>query len=416
MQSIITYPQLLLLTYHLGDTNIWEQKQQEWQVPDTTPGQNYSPFKPNDLEAFWQRSQINDSEMLFLGCSYPDPDYREQPLASFQKFRAAIETNGNMGRTWMLLGIEGDRQPAHQLELAQNIYQTFTGTNEHPDLATGKFKHANFFYQQDTVTQENIIILLFPDQNSIDLFPDTYNNWLNLCCYQHKITWSYNQARAIKKKLVEDKFFPRAEDFSNLDNLDQLKKDFLRNLALVSQHNIAVESFRIQKNNIDLNLRNYKKYLTRLEQQPETDLTALQDFCDLTKNTFKTQLKVDEKNLDAGLRLRKELLESMRGVVEIYNAESNRRQETQNQLLETRNQRQEERNQTFQNRVGIVGVGAAFAATTVSVVTPYIETPNDPKVDMQIAWKSMAIAGSISLGIGLVASVITWLILRGDRR
>ncbi|AFY38781.1 hypothetical protein Lepto7376_2507 [[Leptolyngbya] sp. PCC 7376] len=403
MQSLITYPQLLLFAYHQGDTSDWDEKRRQWGLPEAAEqaDQNYFPFAPNNLEAFWQRQNIGDTKALMLGCSYRTYD-GEKPISSFQEFREGIKTEGNIGKTWVLLSICSDRNHAIQEELAQDIYQSFTSSSVLPTFQSGKFFHANIFCQQDRAAQENIFILFFPDRVAIDQFPNYFYKWLYLLCYQHKIIWSYNQAHAIKKQLVNDNFFPKAEDFGNLENFESLKDDFIKNFSLVSQHNIAIESLRIQRQNIGINLKNYQNRLDKFLIEPAIELNFLQDFSDLTVEKFQTQLEEDDNNLSAGLRLRKEIIESLRGVVEVYNAESNQRQEAQNQA--------------FQNWVGIIGVGTAFAATAVSVVTEYIEIPAAPEQDINVDTTGILIVGGISFGIGAIASLFTWLILRLNRR
>jgi hypothetical protein len=110
-----------------------------------------------------------------------------------------------------------------------------------------------------------------------------------------------------------------------------------------------------------------------------------------------------------GIAILENLLNTIRGIVEIEQAERDHRIETQNT--------------NFQNAVAVVGVGVGTASVIASAVSPFVESITQlPSKDANNrplptnAWLNFGIAFSISIAIGALLGWFTLVWLQSRRK
>ncbi len=152
-----------------------------------------------------------------------------------------------------------------------------------------------------------------------------------------------------------------------------------------------------------------KNYITtNASKFGDTDLNFLEYFNNIVQNKYQAQVKKDYESLLPGIAILENLLNTIRGIVEIEQAERDRRIETQNT--------------NFQNAVAVVGVGVGTASVIASAVSPFIESITQlPSKDTNNkplpanAWLNFGLAFLISIAMGALLGWITLVWLRSRR-
>ena len=137
--------------------------------------------------------------------------------------------------------------------------------------------------------------------------------------------------------------------------------------------------------------------------QAASELEFLKQFSDDVERRYLLQVQSDYESFSPGLTLLGDLINSIRGVTEIDQAE---------------------RDRTFQNTVAIFGVGLAAGSIVASIATQFPGASN-PKEAVQYPvgsalsqlgvpapWLSPAISATVSMGIGLIAALLTAFIIK----
>lgn len=295
----------------------------------------------------------------------------------------------------------------------------------------------------------HLIIALYPNAATAKQAAEEFNkSWLRLFCYRNKILWAYAQSRYLKQRLEEN--FTKIKKVSTLDlqkeNLKQLRQTVIDAQNTLSNYTIDLNNFDYQIRTIEVNLLNYNRRLTTIQKrlseiQVEAgneslktfmpvgffswlqasaaslpvpndnqflltqfnnwkhpcDLKFLENFRDEAAKKYLLQLQKDYENLSSGLPLLQDLINSIRTITEIDQAQ---------------------RDRTFQNTVAIVGVGLAVGSFVVSL-EKLGENKDDPvrlfldkSVPVPKFWLEPAIPLVYGLGLGIVAAALTWLVIR----
>lgn len=122
------------------------------------------------------------------------------------------------------------------------------------------------------------------------------------------------------------------------------------------------------KQTIEVNLINYKEGFKNIKNKAaelgEIDLIFLDKFSELTEKKYSQQIDKDYASLSPGLRLLENLINTIRGIVEIEQTQINSRIETQNR--------------NFQNLVAVAGVGISTASLAATGIAPLIQQITTP--------------------------------------
>lgn len=215
----------------------------------------------------------------------------------------------------------------------------------------------------------HVLIFIYPNKESMENAAEFYDDWMRLFCYRNKILWAYSEIYCIKLKLKEG-FRSIRETINILNNnfdLQKLKLILESNIQTYYKYVINLNYLEIQRGTIEINLYNYQEHLKYMDNYikenltkfGDTDLKFFEDFSVIVQQKYLIQAKKDYENLTPAVNILENQLNSIRGIVEIEQAERDRRLETQNT--------------NFQNKIAVVGVAVATASLSTSVISPFVK-------------------------------------------
>lgn len=324
-------------------------------------------------EGYFYPVLLDDSYGLLIDCALNNK-VDVQPANCFAYIKAEIEQilkgqTGNIGATWMLSGwLPSDHPKSHE-EIAKACYESFMlGLNWEEDLeGQGHFLGANIFELiQD---HQHFIIIIYPDEDTLNLSGKFYADWMRLFYYRHKILWAYGQSRQVKVSLQTYFLTIKAgndyiEQAINTDNELNALHEMLVNIQnTLNSYTKQLTLFDLQIATIDINLSNYEKRLGRIKQKTTrihansaTDLRFFTDFSRLVKDKYRLQISKDSETSERFLKLQSDTINAVRSRVEIEKAE---------------------RDRYFQNFVTLLAGGWAFGSF-VAALPGLAEKNNNP--------------------------------------
>jgi len=235
--------------------------------------------------------------------------------------------------------------------------------------AQGKFLGSPIFeynnHQENLDQPSHILIWLnyHPQTETLETAGDYYQPLINLLCCRSKILYAYSQSRWCNQQAR--KLYRQLD--SKVKGLQQLPSEptqRLKHLKVwlteLSQTAFAyanhLRDLEIQRITIETNNKNYQFWLNQLKLislKKEDNLELWQQFISHKSEKFIQQIATDLSYLIPSQQLFQQMIESIRGIVETEQAESDR---------------------SLQNTVAIVGVGLTTAAIAATVA-PYAIPP-----------------------------------------
>lgn len=190
-----------------------------------------------------------------------------------------------------------------------------------------------------------------------------YQLLINLLCCRNKILytytqsrWCYQQAKDLYKQLL-----PKVEKLKELpQNQTEKLANLKQQLILIPQSSFEygeyIQQMKLHLNTIETNLKNYQRYLNQLNNIliPEDNLPFFNEFETRTKNKFIEQINVDLGYLTPSQNLFSELINTIRGLVEIEQAEIDR---------------------SLEKTIAILGIGLGMGGIAASTFSSYVEIP-----------------------------------------
>lgn len=374
-------------------------------------------FQP-DLEGYYRALQLSDTYALQLDCSVIN-DNNSKPINRLQDIKKNIESRihqqGKLGKTWFVWGQLSKIYNDEEIKaIAQQCYKQINPNSPSQiNLKQGNFLGATAFdvWEQpnDWVDEKSfqnsfhILICLFPPERSLDdittSIANIYFDLNRLFCYRHKIIWAYHQSRKLKSKLKKD-FHAVQQIVKKITelgqqinagklNLQELQKTLTDTLTILSHYAIDLSYLDDQGRTIKVNLNNYKKRLEKISRENSNNQRQfMQEFSEFSAEKYLQQIETDYINLSPGLTLLQNLISTIQGTIDIYQAKSDRH---------------------LEEFIGIAGVGLATSQIGSAVILAEIPKGRNP-----LAYQ-MEIFG-LSLGIGLIFAALTYILLRSRRR
>ncbi|TVQ56380.1 MAG: hypothetical protein EA366_09960 [Spirulina sp. DLM2.Bin59] len=303
--------------------------------------------------------------------------------------------------------IEAGQAIAHQL--LQTILGLNTLEKAPPFLQSGEFL-GGFLYEYRSLDNPHplgqvLILLMFCNDtkkklNKVQLsFPPLFN-------YDHKIQQNFFYSRQVYKnaqaqiKQIEAIInkFPQniatniSPDLSD-DQLKALKQEIKNLLDLSLAYSQKIRNLVIFQNTIAINAANYLETLSQIERTSESDLAIWRNKANQRFTTFQRQIEVDLVYLQQGERLLDTAINTIRGLVEIDQAERDR-------LLE--------------QRIQIIGVGITAGAIVASTSPLIFDQPwtLPGQANQGESWHPFIVAIVLSVAASLGFSALTWLLLK----
>jgi hypothetical protein len=375
-------------------------------------------FQP-DLEGYYRALQLSDTYALQVDCSVIN-DNNSKPISRLQDIKKNIESRihqqGKLGQTWFVWGQLSKIYNDEEIQaIAQQCYlQINPNSQTQINLKNqGNFLGATAFdvWEQpnDWVDEKSfqnsfhILICLFPPERSLDdittSIANVYFDLNRLFCYRHKIIWAYHQSRKLKSKLKKDfhavqQIVKKITDLGQQINagklnLQELQKTLTDTLTILSNYAIDLSYLDDQGRTIKVNLNNYKKRLEKISRENSNNQQQfMQEFSEFSAEKYLQQIETDYINLSPGLTLLQNLISTIQGTIDIYQAKSDRH---------------------LEEFIGIAGVGLATSQIGSAVILAEIPKDKNP-----LAYQTQIF--TLSLGIGLIFAALTYILLRSLRR
>jgi hypothetical protein len=463
--SKIQYPTVDLFIYNLIEESKSSQfPEKYWKNLSQQLKDNSFSTKINDEDAerldFWNtisstvdgcysQATLDDTICLRYSCSFDDKDDKLElseiastitqlkDLAILPKVKdlppGRLSEDDYLGQTWMISGwtVPDNSQIAESI--AHEIYKALIN-QEYQYQQTGEFLGATVWEMwrgeglwEGIEQDSHVIVIFYPEQAKFAEAAKYYNAWRYLFSCRHKIIWAYEQGRELKLRLLKQ-FKNSRKDNSTLskqgfhelqinnnlskkglheiqtDNstlsekgLHELKADLQTNINALSSYVYDINLLQVQQHTVDVNLGNYEKQRQKLFPSQK----FLEEFSKIVKDKYQVQLEKDYLSFNPGLAILENVTDTIRGMVEIEQAQRDRRIETQNT--------------NFQNAVAVIGVAVATASFTASIVSPFVKDicelpsikPFTAKQPLPEPMLNLVLVLLLSLGLGWLAGLFT---------
>ncbi|MCT7955433.1 hypothetical protein [Laspinema palackyanum] len=242
--------------------------------------------------------------------------------------------------------LEASQQLANQL--LQNLLGIDSLESALPFWDSREFLGGFLYEYQDVYnhhTYGQILILLIFLEESKNKLNALQWSLTELFCYERKIYQNYLDSREEYRKANQDietiektiRTFPPniattvPPDLSE-EELRSLKQKIKNLLDLSLRYSQRMRSLVTFENTIEINRKNYLNTLTRMEVKSQGDLTGWRDKANQIFGTFQGQIEADLVYLQQGERLLDTAINTIRGLVEIDQAERDRTLEHQIQI------------------------------------------------------------------------------------
>jgi hypothetical protein len=240
------------------------------------------------------------------------------------------------------------------------------------------------------------IVCLFPADKFDTInpqLPETYQNWIGLCHYRHKIFYAYYQSQFIKHKLklANTRIRQIGERLrsknTSLPHLQNLLFDTLGEFQAYSEN---VQILEDQQYTIEIDRDNYRLRHDRIEHSdPSSNLGFLLEFDTKYSDKYNRQIRADRAHLDSGLKVLENLSQTIQGTIQIEQTKSDR---------------------TTNLTIAAFGIGLAVSQAVSAIVLA--QTPPDKNTPFYqtSAFQVSLISGSISIVFLLI--YLVWVKVR----
>lgn len=367
--------------------------------------------------------QLHDSYALDFTLLAPNSTVEINQLINlnFQGCLLPCEIQASLGQTLVLFAKPFKFSGNHQdlaVACVDALFQNLEPKQPKPYfIGDGKLLGSPIFEfdnsQEDPRLKCHILVWLDTDEKTSEqeASGNYYRPLIDLLCCRSKILYVYYQAHRCNEEArkLYSQLEEKVAEFSHLkserkDRLEQLEGwltelpqiglTYARYLRDIELHQIAIET----------NVVNYSHWLKKLSdcRVNEIDnLDFLQEFIDGScQKIFQQQIKVNMSYLTAGKQLFQQMIETIRGIVEV----DAQKQQAKNEKDEKNSDR------ALQTLIAIVGVGIGTAGV-VATASPYIieQKPNEKPYNFTLSLL-------FSLGAGLVGVAIAAVTIRYIQR
>jgi len=344
-----------------------------------------------EFQGRFLRQNLKDSNCFHFDCSIDEKLTPHTPDV-IPKLKAKIEPLPPesilcFGFTWMIYGWvnnnDNDQNNNDQTELARESYKQLV-EKEWQHYREGKLLGAKVIEAWRSPNEwdvpeasSHVFIMLYPDQITYNeaskkLITD---DWRRILLCRHKISHAYQKSRDYKVTISKsfNDALPALQKHISLDSkqnnsykLDDMRKDLERNRIILSTYSVGLHLIRIHKESLDTNLDTYnllvKQFIAKANGVStsnnfgDNDLKFLEDFGTIAEIKYERQLEKDYATLAPGLAVLAGLTETIRGLVEVQQAEIDRQQTT---------------------TIAIVGLGLAASSAVAGIVATQVYQPDN---------------------------------------
>ena len=232
-----------------------------------------------------------------------------------------------------------------------------------------------FEYEISQANQPNKLyrILVWIDNQGIS--PDVtsvYDDLFNSLLTRHKIEYVYQQAK--KSYIAARKAYSELEakitQFKQDKPLEELQKLLESMPELSMQYQRQLRNLQGHYTTIKTNQLNYQTYLQKFWQPG--DIPSWREFGEITCKRYLDQIEIYLSYIQPGKDLIGEFINTLRGLVEIEQAKSDRQLQ---QTLQNKENEEKDRDRNLQITIAVVGVGIGVAGVVSSSYTLAVDKP-----------------------------------------
>jgi len=355
---------------------------------------------------------IHDTYAVDLTFRYPDSEVELSNLKGLNQDNCLLPSNikASLGQSLVFFAqpvgnVYDDKLFAEHCVKALISESEFNKLN-HSCQNQGKLLNGSIFeYNNDADSpQDQCHILIWldttPRTTALEHDGEYYYPLIELLNCRSKIIYARSESRWCYKKAREEysKLEEKVNQFNELKNnsADSKLKDFnqwLNDIPAISfNYSRYLRDLEYQGNTIKANLKNYKLYFDKIKKLcDQDDLEFLSSFIELAEDTFIEQINTDLAYLKPGQSLFEQLIESIRGIVEIE---------------------QTKRDRSLERTVQIWGIGLGGGAIVSGIVTQHIDKPFAPTINFKYPVHPLASSFLWSFIGFLFCLAIGWLVSR----
>ncbi|MFO8038406.1 MAG: hypothetical protein R6U67_03040 [Sodalinema sp.] len=235
-----------------------------------------------------------------------------------------------------------------------------------------------------------LIWFLFDETPTLKL-QEFYWDLPSLFLYYHKVRQMYLSSRIFYNKA--DSIVNETEGVLNKFNFKYLNSqktgqlsekelaELKGKLKLLLKESLAyskeLRNLEYAHNSIAINSGNYQAILEHMEQRIQEPLSPFRVFVEKEAIAFQKQIRADLNYFNPGSNLLNQSIATIRGLVEVDQAECDRRRQAWEKEL---SQQQQDANEDLQDQIQSIGVGiaaGAIVASTSGLITEKLPLPSD---------------------------------------
>jgi len=376
-----------------------------------------------EIEGFARPVQLQDSYGLWLNVGYNDEDtyaadVSVDVLGQFNPENCLIIPKHDkiLGQTLLITGwiaAKTKQQDKDYLKkLADSCCKNLLGDNAPLFSREGElFGSAIFEYGliSDIANYQHVLVWLFRDEIADRRYDEYQQQIVDLLFYRWKVIKAFQDSRRVYASLstayhdLEKKLETIQKNIENLGDAcldDKSLAEFKTELKGLVKKSLPytrqVRKLKDLGNVIEINLYNYNETLGQIYATLETDkeeLAFLQTFAKETAPYFQRQIQADLSYFEHGTDLAGQAIASIRGIVEIDQAQ-----------LERKSQ---EKEKNLEKEIQALGVGIAVGAIVASSSGLITQQWRWPTASDR-SWYPHPFLGSIILSL-----LVAWLSWRG---
>jgi hypothetical protein len=426
-----TNPQFDSLPEKLSNSNSENSQQSDYFELYESDGDRFVSFttvsQPDklSLEGEIYPLQLHDTYALDFTLRSPNLTLEINQLSNlnFKGCLLPCEIEASLGQTLVLFAKPVDFAGNHQdlaVACVDALFQNSELKQPKPYLiGEGKLLGSPIFEfdnsQEDPRLKCHILVWLDTDEKTseIEASGNYYHPLLNLLCCRSKILYVYHQAHRcneearklysqLEEKVAEFNHLKsgREERLEQLEGwlteLPQIGLNYARYLRDIELHQIGIET----------NAKNYSYWLKKLGDSSIKDIDNLDFLKEFIKDSckiFQQQIKLNTSYLTAGKQLFQQMIETIRGIVEVDAQKQQAKYE--------KTERDSDRN--LQITIAVVGVGIGVAGVVSSSYTLAVDKPwASPSFQHPLPLHPFFMAIIFSCLCGGVLGVVAWAIAR----
>ena len=347
----------------------------------SSPQKNQNPTQPKPLYRLVVYPQkLSDSYALLINVSRPQsPGFDGVDLNEVSEFNPnKCLTLGKhqhfIGETLLITAYLSEPKPnnaeALRIHAETLLHQLLGFCPDFYQADTFLDSYIVEFSQPKTSKNRYLVLFYFADATSEQL-KTIYFDLPELFLYYHKITKAFQDSRKIADeldKLIIEQIEIKSKLPESLD-LEILKNRLKDILKTVPEYTLKIRNLEDSLNTLNIHIRNYQLKVKRLQTQANDPLDLFNRFAERESQTFQLQIQADLNYSKPGAQLLDQAIASIRGLVEIDQAESDRT------LAQNEKKSDRQLENTIQSVGTGIGVGIGFAGILASSYPLLVDKP-----------------------------------------